>query len=76
MSLDVPSKKFQQWIEQTGKLITDFYQENKEAKVFAGKSPGEVQKLLEEPLPADPGEIEDLLDEVSDKILSTITNSV
>jgi glutamate/tyrosine decarboxylase-like PLP-dependent enzyme len=76
MSLDVPSDQFRKWIEQTGRLITDFSQQNSEAKVFAGKSPGEVQKLLEEPLPADPEDIEDLLDDVSNKILSTITNSV
>lgn len=75
MSLDVPSDQFQQWIEQTGRLITGFYQQNKETKVFAGKSPEEVQKLLEEPLPADPENIEDLLEDVSEKVLNTITNS-
>lgn len=75
MSFDVPSQQFQQWIEQAGKLITDFHQEQKEAKVFAGKSPEEVQKLLEEPLPDDPENVDLLLKEVGEKVFSTITNN-
>lgn len=75
MSLDVSPKQFKRWIDEAGKLIVMHYQEHREAKVFAGKSPAEVQALLEEPLPEDPQNIDSLLDEVGEKILSTITNS-
>lgn len=75
MSLDVPSGQFQQWIEQTGKLIIDFYDREHSGNVFAGKSPREVQALLEEPLPEESGDIDLLLNEVADKIFSTITKS-
>ncbi len=75
MSLDVPSKKFQQWIKKTGKLLTDFHDREQDGRVFAGKSPREVQALLEEPLPEEPGDIDFLLDEVAQKIFGSITNS-
>lgn len=76
MSLDVPSRQFQHWIEQTGKLITDFYNQKEDGRVFAGKSPSEVQKLLAESLPEDPSDIDALLDEVGRKVLGSITNSI
>jgi len=76
MSLDVSSRQFQQWIAQTGELITDFYNQDLDGHVFAGKSPAEVQRLLDESLPADPENIDELLDEVGSKILGSITNSV
>jgi len=46
MSLDIPTSEFQYWIEQTGKLITDFYKTKEEGAVFAGKSPREVRLTL------------------------------
>ncbi len=76
MSLDVPPKQFQQWITEAGKLVTDFYNQEKEQNVFAGKSPREVQKLLEESLPAEPEDVSDLLNEVSKKVMSSITNNI
>jgi len=76
MGLDVTDRQFERWITQTGKLITEFYQEKDKSKVFAGKTPEEVQALLNEPLPSDPQNIEALLDEVGEKIFSTITNNV
>ena len=75
MSLDVSPKQFKRWIDQAGKLIALHYREHSEAKVFAGKSPVEVQELLDEPLPEDSQSMDSLLDEVGEKILSTITNS-
>ncbi len=75
MSLDVSPKQFKRWINEAGELITNHYQKHEESKVFAGKSPIEVQELLNEPLPDDAQNISSLLDEVGDKILSTITNS-
>ncbi|NIT58231.1 MAG: hypothetical protein GWN00_18965, partial [Aliifodinibius sp.] len=75
MSLDVSPQQFKRWIDEAGTLIASHYQEHSEAKVFAGKSPAEVQELLDEPLPDAPQNIGSLLDEVGDKILSTITNS-
>lgn len=75
MALDVTAQQFERWIRQTGKLIIDFYQQNDESRVFAGKTPEEVQELLNEPLPADPENIEALLGEVGEKVLSTITNN-
>lgn len=76
MSLDVDSEQFQQWIEQAGKLVTDFYSEKDDGKVFAGKSPKEVQQLFEESLPTHPQNIEELLNEVDEKVLATITNNI
>ena len=75
MSFDVSPKQFKHWIDEAGKLITSHYQEHSESKVFAGKGPDEVQELLNESLPNDPQDMDSLLDEVGDKILSTITNS-
>ncbi len=75
MSLDVSPQQFKCWIDEAGKLVASHYQEHSEAKVFAGKSPTEVQELLGEPLPDDPQDMGSLLDEVGEKILSTITNS-
>lgn len=76
MSLDVSSQQFEEWISRAGSLVKDFYSENLESSVFAGKSPSQVQELLDESLPANPQNIEDLLDEVGQKVFSTITNSV
>lgn len=76
MSLDVTSQQFQQWIKKTGRLISDFYDQDDEQKVFAGKSPREVQELLEESLPAEPESVSALLDEVGEKVISTITNNI
>jgi len=76
MSLDVPSQRFQQWIEKTGRLITDFYEQELEGPVFAGRLPKEVQDLLDEPLPLESEDLDQLLDEVGQKVLSTMTNSV
>lgn len=76
MSLDVSPQQFQQWIQQAGKLVTDFYGDNLESRVFAGKSPAEIQELLEEPLPENPKNIESLLNETGEKVLKTITNSI
>ena len=76
MSFDVSPSQFQQWIEQAGKLITDFYDQDLNNEVFAGKSPAEVQHLLDEPLPDDPENIDELLDEIGSKVLGTITNNV
>jgi len=75
MSLDVSPQQFKRWIDEAGKLVASHYQEHSEAKVFAGKSPAEVQELLGESLPDDPQDMASLLDEVGEKILSTITNS-
>lgn len=75
MSLDVSPQQFQRWIEQAGKLITNYYREYSESDVFAGKSPAEVQSLFDESLPENPEDINLLLNEVSEKVLSTITNS-
>ncbi len=76
MSLDVSPKQFQQWITEAGRVISDFYNQGKEQNVFAGKSPREVQKLLEESLPTEPEDVSDLLNEVSEKVMSTITNNI
>lgn len=76
MSLDVSSQQFQQWITQTGQLITDFYENKGAGRVFAGKSSEEVQKLLAEPLPQESEDIPLLLEEVGKKILSSITNNI
>ncbi len=76
MSLDVSPRQFQQWIAQTGKLITDFYDQDLDGKVFAGKSPAEVQQLLDESLPENSENIDELLDEIGSKVLHSITNSV
>ena len=75
MSLDVSSKQFKRWIDEAGKLVASHYQQHGDSKVFAGKSPAEVQELLNQPLPDEPQNIGSLLDEVGEKILTTITNS-
>jgi aromatic-L-amino-acid decarboxylase len=75
MSLDVSPQQFQQWIQQAGELVADFNSKYSESRVFAGKLPIEVQELLEEPLPQKPEDITSLLDEVGEKVFSTITNS-
>lgn len=75
MSLDVPTKQFQQWIEQAGKLINDYFEQFPERKVFAGKSAEEVIALFEEPLPEEGSEIDEVLNEVKGKVLESITNS-
>jgi glutamate/tyrosine decarboxylase-like PLP-dependent enzyme len=75
MSLDVSPRQFKRWIDEAGKLIASHYREHSEAKVFAGKSPAEVQELLDEPLPKESQNMASLLDEVGEKVLSTITNS-
>ncbi|MGK7369794.1 MAG: pyridoxal phosphate-dependent decarboxylase family protein [Candidatus Halalkalibacterium sp. M3_1C_030] len=75
MSLDVPSRQFQKWIEETGKLITEYYEEKSDKKVFAGKSAEEVIALFDEPLPEEASEIDNVLSEVKNKVLESITNS-
>lgn len=75
MSLDVPTQQFQQWIEQAGKLISDYFEQVPNTKVFAGKSPEEVRELFEESLPEEESEIDDLLNEVKGKVLESVTNS-
>ncbi|MDZ7716534.1 MAG: aminotransferase class I/II-fold pyridoxal phosphate-dependent enzyme [Balneolaceae bacterium] len=75
MNLDVSSQQFHQWLEQAGKLIEEYYNQKKEQKVFAGKSPEEVMALFEEPLPERGMQMEDLLDKVRDDVLGSITNS-
>lgn len=76
MSLDVPSQQFQQWIEQTGKLIADFYECKGEGKVFAGKSPEQVLALFDEPLPEAGSEIDAVLGKVKKDVLGSITNNI
>ncbi len=76
MSLDVPSKQFQQWIEQAGQLIIDFYNRKGESTVFAGKSPAQVQALFDEPLPGQPTNINQVLEKVESDVLGSITNNV
>lgn len=76
MSLDISSRQFRQWIEQTGTLITEFYDQKSEKKVFAGKSPKEVMALFEEGLPEEPSDIGEVLGAVREKVLESITNSV
>ncbi|MGD8426636.1 MAG: aminotransferase class I/II-fold pyridoxal phosphate-dependent enzyme [Balneolaceae bacterium] len=76
MSLDVSPSKFQHWITETGKVIAECYRECPDGKVFAGKTPVEVQNLLKESLPSGPEDIGALLDEVGEKVLNTITNNV
>lgn len=75
MSLDVNSEKFNFWVGKTEELLSEYFSEVDEKKVFAGKSPGEVQKLLNEPLPTESENMGDLLTEVRNKIFTTITNS-
>lgn len=75
MSLDVPARQFKRWIEETGELIVDYYEEKSDKKVFAGKTAEEVIALLDEPLPEDGAEIETVLTEVREKVLESITNS-
>lgn len=76
MSLDVPPEQFNKWITQVGQLLQRFYMDDLEGSVFKGKNPKEVQQLLDESLPEKSQNIESLLDEVGEKIFSTITNSV
>lgn len=76
MSLDVSPKQFEHWIRQAGQLVSDFYSQSDEGPVFSGKSPQEVQQLLEEPLPEEAQDINSLLDETGDKVLSSITNNI
>jgi glutamate/tyrosine decarboxylase-like PLP-dependent enzyme len=76
MSLDVSPKQFEHWIRQAGQLVSDFYSQSDEGTVFSGKSPQEVQQLLEEPLPEEAQDINSLLDETGDKVLSSITNNI
>lgn len=75
MGLDVSPEEFNQWIRQTGRLVADYYDGLRERDVFAGKTPEEVQQLLEDPLPRDPQDIDSLLEEVGEKIFSSVTNS-
>ena len=75
MSLDVSSTQFKQWIQETSDLISNYFDECATEKVFAGKSPEEVQQLLSEPLPQKSENMDELLEEISDKIMNTITNS-
>lgn len=75
MSLDVEKDKFSEWISKAGKLVNNMNSAKDTRRVFAGKTPKEVQQLLDEPLPQKPENIDALLDEVSQKIVSTITNS-
>lgn len=75
MSLDVSSEQFRHWIEQTGQLITAYFDQVSEKKVFSGKSPDEVMALFDEPLPESSSAIEEVLVGVEEKVLSSITNS-
>ncbi|NGP77800.1 aminotransferase class I/II-fold pyridoxal phosphate-dependent enzyme [Balneolaceae bacterium YR4-1] len=75
MSLDVPTRQFQRWIEEAGELIAEYYEEKSDKRVFAGKSAGEVIALFDEPLPEKSSEIESVLSEVREKVLESITNS-
>lgn len=75
MSLDVSSRKFQQWIEHAGRLITDFYDQMGDSKVFTGKSPEQVIALFNEALPRAPSSVENVLAKVQDDVLGSITNS-
>lgn len=75
MSLDVSSRQFQQWIEQAGQLITNYYRQKDDALVFAGKSPGEVIDLFDEPLPEQSASVESVLQKVEKDVFGSITNS-
>lgn len=75
MSLDVSAPQFEQWIDQAGKIIADHIRQQADKKVFAGKSPQEVQALFDEPLPAGGKSIEKVLQQVQNDVLSSITNS-
>lgn len=76
MTLDVSSEQFGEWIEKTGELIREFYEQKDEGKVFAGKSPREVMALFEEGLPEDASELEEVLAKVRSDVLGSITNSI
>ena len=75
MSLDASEEQFQQWIDETGKLIKDFYDQNLEGRVFAGKSPREVMDLFEEPLPEQPEDVSTVLERVKTDVFGSITNN-
>ena len=75
MSLDVPSRKFQHWMEEAAELIITYYEEKSDKKVFAGKTAEEVIALFDEPLPEEASEVEQVLAEVEEKVLGSITNS-
>ncbi len=75
MSLDVSSPQFEQWLKKASKIVTKHASQHSEQHVFAGKSPREVQALFEEPLPSKGEPIDEVLRQVQEKVLSSITNS-
>lgn len=75
MSLDVSSQEFQEWLEQAGTLISEYYEEVADRKVFAGMSAKEVQALFDEPIPQSRTNMPEVLEEIRSKVFQTVTNS-
>lgn len=75
MSLDVSHPQFRQWTKQAARLITDFMESRSDGPVFAGQTPRQVRALLEEPLPAGPSDMEQVLEDVRRQVLPSVTHS-
>lgn len=75
MNLDFSPEEFKKYIQNVSDLLERYYEGLDREKVFAGKTPGEVRALFDEPLPEDGETVEKVLGRVENEVLESVTNS-
>ena len=71
--LDLPLDRFEELLNRTTELLIKRYDSLESAPPFCGKSPDEIARMFDEPLPEAGLEIEELLDIVDRDVLQTAT---
>jgi glutamate/tyrosine decarboxylase-like PLP-dependent enzyme len=76
MNLDFKSEELTSHIQKAGEIIRDLYEEKLDRHVFPGKTPEEIQKLFDEPLPENGLEVSELLRKVEDDVIGSATMNI
>jgi glutamate/tyrosine decarboxylase-like PLP-dependent enzyme len=72
-SLDYTTAEFKNYMDRACGIISDTFSGINERKVFNGKTPAEVQLLFDEDLPKRPGNFDDILSEIEEKVIPNST---
>ena len=76
MDLDFTPDELRQYLNEAADIINEIYKDKLNRRVFAGKSPAEVQALFEEDLPSDGVPISELLEKVRFDVVGAATMNI
>ncbi len=73
LGVDLNQAEFKAVSRETARILSEFFRTVESERVFPGKKPSEIQKLLSEPLPTKPQAPMKILKEVEEKIIPNST---